>query len=120
MTKKMMICVFATVLSSLVLSAESDQEQNQGQRRHHGGGRPEMSAEMKAALDECHTSLNIAKPDRNSDTRPTREQMDKLKACVEAQGFELPAPPEHRGEFNDQQQDRPQKKRRTSSDGAAQ
>lgn len=119
MTKKMMICVFATVLSSLVLSAESDQQQNQGQRRHHGENRPEMSAEMKAAFDECHTSLNIAKPEQNSESRPTHEQMEKLKTCVEAQGFELPARPEHRGEFNDQQ-DRPTKKKRTQSDGAAQ
>lgn len=114
MTKHLMICVLATVLGSIVFAGDEDQL---GQGRHRPG--PEMNAELKVAFDQCHTSLNIAKPDENSDARPTREQMHQLKACVEAQGFDFPSRPEHQSDFGDQQ-DRPAKKNKAQRDSTAQ
>ena len=69
-------------------------------QQHHGPP-PDMSAEMKAAVDECATELSLPKP--GSETRPTQEQRAKMSSCLEAKGFTPPQHGEHKGLPPDEQ-----------------
>lgn len=53
-----------------------------------GGGRPPMSDEMKEAFDACATEVDM--PDRESGERPTKEQHEAMKTCLEKKGIILP------------------------------
>ncbi len=59
-------------------------------RDKQGGGRPEMSAEMKEAFEACHEEVGM--PERDSGERPTKEQHEAFKTCLEGKGI---TPPEH-------------------------
>ena len=52
---------------------------------------PEMNSEMKSAFEACAKEISL--PDRESGVRPTKEQFDKMDACLSAKGFKKP---EHR------------------------
>jgi hypothetical protein len=91
MNKRLILCFAVYMLATSTLFAQE-------------GGGPQISAELKKALDDCHTSLNItrpARPDRNSnEARPvlSEEQKAKMKAdreaiqaCVEAKGYNMPS-----------------------------
>lgn len=44
---------------------------------------------MRAAMDKCSSDLGIQRPQRG--VRPSREDMEKLDACLQEQGIEKPA-----------------------------
>ncbi len=60
--------------------------------RAQGGERPQMSGEMKAAFAACHEEAGM--PERKSGERPTKEQREAMKTCLQGKGF---TPPEHGG-----------------------
>ena len=62
------------------------------QKQHRN--RPELDETTRAAITECEKTA--AMPGRESGTRPTQEQMESFKECLEAKNVELPPPPEHR------------------------
>ncbi|AZZ36172.1 hypothetical protein CIK05_04975 [Bdellovibrio sp. qaytius] len=66
-------------------------------RDHKGGpgGRPEISAENKAAFEACHEEVGM--PDRDSGERPTKEQHEAFKTCLEKKGITLPQHGKGRG-----------------------
>ncbi len=58
-----------------------------------GGGRPPMmNDEMKEAFDACHEEAGL--PERESGERPSKEQREAMKTCLQGKGF---TPPEHGG-----------------------
>ena len=48
----------------------------------------ELPPEVKAAFKECHQSLGLEKGQR-----PSKEQRDKVRECMDAKGFKPPMKP---------------------------
>lgn len=59
-----------------------------------GRGGPQMSEEVKAAIDACIQEKNLSTPSEGQ--RPSKETMVALDACLKEKGYEMPKPP-HRG-----------------------
>lgn len=57
-----------------------------------GHERPEMDATTKAAIDACASANNMPEP---GTTRPTKEQHEAFKACLQSKNIELPPRPRH-------------------------
>lgn len=76
------------LVSSLMLSIAYARDQV----KHHG---PPMDDETKAAFESCATEVGM--PERDSGERPTKEQHEAFKTCLEGKGL---TPSEHgpRGE----------------------
>lgn len=70
------------LISSLMLSIAYARDQRQGP--------PQMSGEMKEAFDTCAEQVGM--PDRESGERPTKEQHEAMKTCLEGKGI---TPPQH-------------------------
>jgi len=47
-----------------------------------------MSADMKQAMDDCAKKAGVK---MNKDSRPSKNDMKKIDACLSAKGFEKPA-----------------------------
>ena len=74
------------LISSLCLSVAYARDKKEG----GFGGRPEMTEEMKEAFDACHEEVGM--PERDSGERPTKEQHEAFKTCLEGKGI---TPPQH-------------------------
>lgn len=57
--------------------------------------RPKMDAATEAAFAECAEENNL--PDRDSGTRPTKAQMEKMDECLSEKGIEKPEHHERKG-----------------------
>lgn len=74
--------------------------------RDHKG--PHMDAETKAAFEACAEEVGM--PDRESGERPSKEQHETMKTCLEGKGIKHPKggrpggpPPEFRGEAENEE-----------------
>lgn len=70
------------LISSLMLSIAYARDQKKGAHPHN--------PEMKEAFDTCAKQAKM--PDRDSGERPTKEQHEAMKACLESKGI---TPPQH-------------------------
>lgn len=68
------------LLSCLTLSMAYAQDQRKGP--------PEMNAETKAAFEACAEEVGM--PDRESGERPTKEQHEAMKTCLDKKGIKMP------------------------------
>lgn len=59
-----------------------------------GRGGPQISEEIKAAIDACIQEKGLSAP--TDGQRPSKETMVALDACLKEKGYEMPKPP-HRG-----------------------
>ncbi len=101
MNARLMISLTVYLLATSTLFA---QEERQGQG-------PQISAELRQVIDDCHTSLNITRPERGQrkerGSEPTAEEQAKMKemdanfqkirACVESKGYSMPDHPRRGG-----------------------
>lgn len=94
MNKRLLISLTVYLLATSTLFA---QEQKQG--------RPEINDALRQVIDDCHTSLNIARPERPTERKdrsaqPSAEEIanmkkmesnrDKIRVCVESKGYTMP------------------------------
>jgi len=97
MNARLMVSLTVYLLATSTLFAQEDR-----------GPGPKISEELRQVIDDCHTSLNIARPERGErkergQGEPSAEEIAKMKemdanrqkirACVESKGYSLPDHP---------------------------
>lgn len=97
MNTRLMVSLTVYLLAASTLFAQEER-----------GPGPKISEELRQVIDDCHTSLNIARPERGERKErgrgePSAEEIAKMKemdanrqkirACVESKGYSLPDHP---------------------------
>lgn len=100
MNARLMISLTVYLLATSTLFAQEERQ-----------GGPRINAELRQVIDDCHTSLNIPRPERGErkerGSEPSAEgqakmkEMDsnlqKIRACVESKGYSMPDHPRRGG-----------------------
>lgn len=82
-------CFVLLIFLGLPGFSQEMQEGDGGSRRPH---RPEMSQELREAIQTCHVETGVSRPERGR--RPSEEDRQLLNTCLTAKGFEMPQPPQ--------------------------
>ncbi len=81
--KKLLFVILASTVG--VSACASSGTSNGASDRNHQ--RPNMSADMKQAMDDCAKRMNVK---MSHDSRPSKTDMKKMEACMSAKGYEKP------------------------------